>query len=169
MLRLLKAIFLGYNGFMSLIIKWKRAKPGESVGFLLWRVHNLWQQQMKVVLKPFGLTHVQYVLLAGVDWMGEHGLEVSQAKLAEFVGTDVMMTSTVVRTLMEKGFLRRRKSESDGRALLLEMTDEGREVVQEAERAVEGFDGGFFSVLGEGLVSFRDKLGRLFDGVFERI
>ena len=77
--------------------------PGASPGFLLWRTTLNWQRAMATTLKPLDLTHVQFVLLASVWWLAGQaklgaGLP-SQREVADHAGTDVMMTSQVLRTL----------------------------------------------------------------------
>jgi hypothetical protein len=37
----------------------------ESPGFLLWRTALRWQRLVTSALRPFNLTHVQFVLLSG--------------------------------------------------------------------------------------------------------
>ena len=74
------------------------ARPEESTGLLLWQVTNRWQAAQRAALKPFGLTHVQFVLLASLAWLGADG-PVTQQQLAGHAGTDPMMTSQVVRAL----------------------------------------------------------------------
>ena len=39
--------------------------PDDSPGFLLWQVTNLWQRRIRAALEPLGLTHVQFVFVAG--------------------------------------------------------------------------------------------------------
>src|SRR3546814_15453085 len=41
-------------------------RPENSPGFLLWQVTNQWQRRLRATLEPLGLTHVQFVLLAGL-------------------------------------------------------------------------------------------------------
>ena len=45
----------------------------DSPGFLLWQVTNKWQAAQRAALKPFGLTHVQFVLLASLTWLDSGG------------------------------------------------------------------------------------------------
>src|SRR6266566_2274389 len=59
-----------------------------SPGFLLWHATLRWQRQITAVLKPLGLTHVQFVLLAGSWWLGRGGQPPSQRELADHSGTD---------------------------------------------------------------------------------
>lgn len=121
-----------------------------SPGLALWRVTNSWQRAIRAALSPFGLTHVQFVLLASLAWMG--GDEpVIQRDLARHAGTDPMMTSQVLRTLEAKGLLIRRLHPADRRARILVPTDAGRELANRANVAVEAADAEYFAVLGDGV------------------
>ena len=40
----------------------------DSTGLQLWRVTNAWQAAQRAALKPFGLTHVQFVVLASLTY-----------------------------------------------------------------------------------------------------
>ena len=138
----------------------------ESAGLLLWQVTNRWQAAQRAVLKPFGLTHVQFVLLASLAWLSsdEPGAQpVSQRVLADQAATDPMMTSQVVRVLEERGWLTRQPHPEDGRAFALAITDEGVALVQRANDAVEQCDEEFFGVLGTHTKAFRASLRTLRD------
>ncbi len=41
----------------------------DSPGLIIWRVTNTWQAAQRAALAPFGLTHVQFVLLASLSWL----------------------------------------------------------------------------------------------------
>ena len=84
-------------------------KPENSPGFLLWQVTNQWQRTLRQALESAGLTHVQYVLLAGLAWLEEKEGPVTQSRLAQFCRTDPMMTSQVVRTMEGEGLLTRKR------------------------------------------------------------
>ena len=104
----------------------------ESAGLLLWQVTNRWQAAQRAVLKPFGLTHVQFVLLASLAWLSDDEAAappVSQRVLADHAATDPMMTSQVVRALEAKGWLVRERHPGDGRAFALRITDGGLAIV----------------------------------------
>ncbi|HEY2795989.1 MAG TPA: MarR family transcriptional regulator, partial [Micromonosporaceae bacterium] len=91
------------------------SSPDDSPGFLLWRVTNRWQQAQRAALKPLGLTHVQFVLLATLAWTSADG-PVTQRDLAEAAATDPMMTSQVLRALEARGLVERASHPGDGRA-----------------------------------------------------
>jgi DNA-binding MarR family transcriptional regulator len=116
----------------------------DSPGFLLWRLTLDWQRAITAALAPYGLTHVQFVLLACAWWLGEHGEPPNQLGLARQAGTDVKMTSQVVRKLAAKGLLERAVDPADSRARRLRLTAAGGELARRAVRAVEAVDAEFF-------------------------
>lgn len=124
--------------------------PGESPGFLLWHATLRWQRGIAAALGPLGLTHVQFVLLACAWWLNERGEQPNQQALARQAGTDVKMTSQVVRTLEQKGLLAREVDPADTRAKRLRVTAAGAELAPRAIAAVEGVDEEFFRPVARG-------------------
>ena len=138
----------------------------ESAGLLLWQVTNRWQAAQRSVLKPFELTHVQFVLLASLAWLSNDeptAPPVSQRVLADHAATDPMMTSQVVRALEGNGWLVREPHPGDGRAFALRITNDGVALVQQAVVAVEQCDEDFFAALGSRGNAFRLGLRALRD------
>jgi DNA-binding MarR family transcriptional regulator len=126
------------------------AGPGESPGFLLWQVANRWQRRVREALAEEEFTHVQFVLLASLAWLARAGASATQAELARHAGTDVMMTSQVVRALEARGLLERARHPDDARARALTLTNAGRERVVRALPRVEAADLEFFAAAGDG-------------------
>jgi DNA-binding MarR family transcriptional regulator len=123
-------------------------KAEESSGFLLWQVTNLWQREIRKALVQYGLTHSQFVLMASIHWLTLHKVEVTQIVLSNHTKIDPMTTSTVLRTLQQKGLLQRREHITDTRAKTVGLTDEGKKIIKKAVITVEKFDTKFFSTLG---------------------
>lgn len=115
-------------------------QPDESPGFLLWQVTLRWQRDIAAALTPFGLTHVQFVLLASTWWFNTQGQQPNQVALAAHAGTDVKMTSQVVRTLERKGLVTRDVDAADTRARRLVVTGAGTALAPRAVEAVEAVD-----------------------------
>jgi len=137
----------------------------ESPGFLLWQVTNLWQRQMRAVLKDVDLTHVQFVLLASLAWLcRDDRAVVSQSALAQHARIDVMMTSQVLRTLEQKGFIERTAHPHDTRANALSVTPQGHLLAQRAIGLVEAADRRFFGPLGRDIPKLNDALRTLAGG-----
>lgn len=122
--------------------------PSVSPGLLLWRVTLHWQRRITAALRPHGLTHVQFVLLTSTWWLtNEGGEQPSQRRVAEFAGTDVMMTSQVLRTLERNGLIARHDDPSDARTKIVSATPAGSALALKAVRDVEAVDRDFFSLV----------------------
>ncbi len=132
----------------------------DSTGLMLWRVTNAWQAAQRRALKPYALTHVQFVLLASLTWI-EGDAPVTQQALATHAGTDPMMTSQVLRALEAAGLVERLPHPTDRRARVLAVTPAGRELANRAVVAVETCDHDFFDRLGGDRATFTRLLGRL--------
>jgi DNA-binding MarR family transcriptional regulator len=132
--------------------------PDDSSGFLLWQVSNLWQRKMNAGLNELGLTHVQFVLLAGIVWLTQDKETITQAKLAAHAKTDIMMTSKVLRALEQRGLIRRETDAKDTRAKSLSITSEGYNLTLEAIKVVDKIDNDFFSTLGQDVGDFNKHL-----------
>lgn len=121
---------------------------------MLWRATLLWQRQIRAVLAPHDLTHVQFVLLASLWWLADHGDPPTQRELAEHADTDPMMTSQVLRKLETRGLVSRDQDPSDGRARRLGLTAPGRMLLTKALADVEAADASYFAPLGDGARTF---------------
>lgn len=132
----------------------------QSPGLLLWQVTNSWQARVRAALKPHGLTHVQFVLLASLTWLDSEE-PVTQKRLAEHAATDPMMTSQVLRVLEQRGLVERQVHPDDARARALRVTREGAALANATVGVVEAVDREFFSVLGDGTEAFAAGLRAL--------
>ncbi|MCL4540609.1 MAG: MarR family transcriptional regulator [Bacteroidetes bacterium] len=133
-------------------------KADDSTGFLLWQVTNLWQREIKKALEKYRLTHSQFVIMASIHWLTLHSEEVTQILLSNHTKIDPMTTSTVLRTLQQKGLVERQEHSTDTRAKVVTLTEEGRKVIKQAVATVETFDLEFFSALGKETDKFNRKL-----------
>jgi DNA-binding MarR family transcriptional regulator len=124
--------------------------PDESPGFLLWRVTLRWQRVIVAALRPLGLTHVQFVLLASVWWLASVAKEdPTQRRVADHAGTDPMMTSQVLRALEARRLITRDPDPDDSRARRLGITPGGAALARRAVAVVEAADSEFFAAAGE--------------------
>ncbi|GIF08410.1 MarR family winged helix-turn-helix transcriptional regulator [Actinoplanes siamensis] len=118
--------------------------PNDSPGFLMWHVTLRWQRDIAAALAPLDLTHVQFVLLATTWWLNSNGEPPNQLSVARQAGTDVKMTSQVLRKLEAKSLIQRAVDTADTRARRLRVTERGAEVARQAIAAVEATDAAFF-------------------------
>jgi DNA-binding MarR family transcriptional regulator len=133
--------------------------PSESPGFLLWHTTLRWQRDVAAALAPLDLTHVQFVLLACTWWLNKRGDHPTQVRLAAQAGTDIKMTSQVLKVLEKKGLVERAVDPADTRARRLRATQRGKRLAPRAVAVVEAVDAEFFS--GVPPADAVDFLGRL--------
>lgn len=120
--------------------------PEHSPGFLLWHISTSWRGSIEKVLKPIGLTHPQFVILAALAWLTKEGDRVSQAAVGKMVGLDPNTTSQVIKGLEQKTLIKREPA-ADGRAKNPLATRKGQEILAKALPAVETADAQFFECL----------------------
>ena len=130
-------------------------------GYMLWQVSNLWQKMLLKELSQLEITHVQFLLLAGIDKLSGKKLQLTQAQLASYINTDIMMTSKVVRNLLKRGLIIRNPHPKDTRAYTLSLTVKGKSVFLEAEHIVVKMEKLFFSSIGDKLEKFNDRIAKI--------
>jgi DNA-binding MarR family transcriptional regulator len=136
--------------------------PNDSPGFLLWHATLRWQRGIAQALAPIDLTHVQFVLLACTWWLNEEGERPTQVALAAQAGTDIKMTSQVVRSLERKELIEREVDAADTRARRQHVTKRGAEIAVRAIAIVEQVDSAFFADVPERQsLSFLRRLAQL--------
>ena len=134
--------------------------PNESTGFLLWKVNNYWQREIKKSLSHFDLTHTQFVVLANTNFLSSEKDNVTQMDIANQIGIDKMLTSNVLKALIKKELIQRREHKTDTRAKIINMTKSGKVTLKKAVKKVEDFDKLFFRNLENGN-SFNSELTKL--------
>lgn len=142
-------------------------KADDSPGFLLWQLTNQWQQQQRSALKPLGITHPQFVALAGILWLCNQNEEgPSQNQVAEFTHIDKMMMSDLVKTLLTKKLIERFRDLTDKRAYALSLTPKGHQLILKAIPLVEKVDADFFKTTTPGLSKLMVILNQRISGAF---
>ncbi|MGE0206290.1 MAG: MarR family winged helix-turn-helix transcriptional regulator [Candidatus Babeliales bacterium] len=129
--------------------KWELSRftsAQESPGFLLWQVYLVWKRKIESRLEFFNLTHIQFVLLAGLAYLQKNNADVSQVELANFTQCDVAMTSQVLRTLVKKNLIERYQKPDDERAKYPRLTAHGLKTLESAIKEVESIDHNFFNL-----------------------
>src|SRR5262249_57954689 len=94
---------------------------------------------------PLDATAVQFGLLACVWWLNEQRDPPNQAAVAAQAGTDVKMTSQVLRTLERKALIGREVDATDTRARRVRVTERGAALAPRAVAVVEEVDARFFA------------------------
>ena len=133
----------------------------ESLGFMLWQASTKWRRQIEEALSPLDLTHTQFILLASLNHLSYEGHNASQVDLARHANLDVTMTSQILRTLEQKGFIERRMQTGDERSKFPHLTRLGTQLIEQAMAVVEEIDSSFFDHLKSDTKKCRDILQKL--------
>lgn len=134
---------------------------GSGAGQLLWQLASKWRRQIELALKPLDLTHTQYTLLASIDELTNDGTDITQGELARHANLDITMTSQIVRTLEQKGFIERRLRPGDDRSKFPHLTKQGLQLLEQATPVAEEVDSIFFDHLKSDSKKWVDLLQKL--------
>ena len=127
-------------------MKTRFTHPKQSPGFMLWKLTTTWQKQLRQTLAPLGLTHMQFVFLACLQWLStQQDTLVTQSHLATQSSLDKMVVSETTQKLIAKGWITRQRHEQDARAYGITLTDSGQALIDQALPLVEATDQAFFT------------------------
>lgn len=121
------------------------SRSDDLVGFLMWRVTGLWQKKVNALLKSYGLTHAQFLVLDALVWLSQEKEKVAQVDIARYAEIDPMMVSNLSRMLEKKEYIERVNNKEDTRANSLKITSKGAFVYKKTQPEVGKFDANFFS------------------------
>jgi DNA-binding MarR family transcriptional regulator len=97
-----------------------------QIGFVLRRAHQKATGIFNSVMGEFGATPTQFAALAKLDDAGR----VSQNELGRLTAMDPATIWGVVSRLTRQGYVAQSPDPNDGRLVMLELTDAGREATQ---------------------------------------
>ena len=123
---------------------------------LVWRLSMRWRSAIDRAITPLGLTHAQYAVVVPLLGMQRTGRRPSQRQLADFTGLEPLYISKLARALERAGLVERTADPDDSRAVLLALTDRGREVATQAVERVRGLQDELTAPLG-GLRSLQTR------------
>jgi DNA-binding MarR family transcriptional regulator len=122
--------------------------PTDSVGYQLWQAALRWQRVLGVALRPLDLTPTRFAVLGGLYWLTRDGRPARQAEVARQAGLDPVMTSKLVRALIEEGLVVRSADPDDSRAFQVTLTAAGSARAAEGVEALLATERDFFGGLG---------------------
>jgi DNA-binding MarR family transcriptional regulator len=106
----------------------------------LMRVQQLVLARLDALLKPLGLTFARYEALVLLTFSSRGSLPLG--KMGERLQVHPTSVTSIVDRLESAGLVVRRKHPEDGRAVLAEITDQGRSLVERATAELVGADFG---------------------------
>lgn len=101
---------------------------------------------------------MQYAVLASVYWLVLYEEEVTQIRLAQHTKISPMTISQMLKGLEIKGFVIRTTHSTDVRAKAVNLTDQGKEILNKAIKTIAEVDAKFFKVLGKNVTRFNSYM-----------
>jgi DNA-binding MarR family transcriptional regulator len=124
-------------------LRWDAVPQMHAVTSLM-RVHQLLLGRLDEVLRPHGLTFARYEALVLLTFSRAGSLPLG--KMGERLQVHPTSVTSIVHRLEAAGLVVRRPHPSDGRAVLAEITDAGRSVVEAATADLVAADFGLPSM-----------------------
>lgn len=115
--------------------RWAAVEEMRAVTSLM-RVQQLVLAELDEILKPHGLTFARYEALVLLTFSRRGSLPLG--KMGERLQVHPTSVTSIVDRLQRSGFVVRRRHPLDGRAVLAEITDAGRGVVEAATADLTG-------------------------------
>lgn len=103
--------------------------PDPTLRHVLRHVARTYQAQLTEQFKAYGVSDAEYTVMFVLKRMP--GL--SSAELSRWTAVTAQAGNQIVKSLLEQGLVMRRPSDDHGRVLLIELTPEGRRVVDACE------------------------------------
>jgi DNA-binding MarR family transcriptional regulator len=113
--------------------RWGESSSMRAVTSLM-RAHQLVLAEVDAIVKPYGLTFARYEALVLLVFSRKGALPLS--KIGERLQVHPTSVTNIVDRLEKSGLVTRRPNPLDGRGVLAEITDAGREVVEKATAAL---------------------------------
>jgi DNA-binding MarR family transcriptional regulator len=115
-----------------------------SPGFWLHHAALAWRAELERRLKVVGLTPTQFLVLASAGWLEHAQGAPTQQQVAEHAGADRMMTSKVLKTLLDRELLDRVVDPADARAYRLTLTLKGLKLTRQSTEIARSLDTEYF-------------------------
>lgn len=135
-------------------------RPEDDLGYLLLHTTASWQGQMAKKLQTLDLTFTQCMILISLGWLLKSSNEVVQVEIANHSGFDRMMVSKTLRTLQQKGLIKRKEHDIDTRAKCVFLTNKGIDTLKKVIEIKTSVSNSFFEKL-ENKDSFRNELKKM--------
>ncbi len=108
-------------------------RPSLRLTYVIGSLDRILRRRMTEALAPLGLTLAQFTALSVLEANGQ----ASNAQVAERSFITPQSANEVMNAMASRNWVSREPDPTHGRIVLLQLTDEGRAVLRECERAVK--------------------------------
>ncbi|MDB5782753.1 MarR family winged helix-turn-helix transcriptional regulator [Caballeronia mineralivorans] len=110
----------------------RKRRPALRLAYVIGSLDRILRRRMTEALAPLGLTLSQFTAMSVLDARGQ----ASNAQLAERSLITPQSANEVMNAMATRGWITREPDPTHGRIVLLQLTDDGREVLRQCEQAV---------------------------------
>lgn len=111
-----------------------RSTMHDETSVLIRKIMKMWRRAVNRRIEDLNVTVPQLELMGAIVYLKSEGIEITQIALSQETDTDPMTTSTIIRNLQKKGLVTRKESKTDTRARIVDLTEEGRSIVEESKK-----------------------------------
>lgn len=115
------------------------------LGYKVSRLARVMEARLEAMIGELGITRIMWCVLSGV---GLEGIRTPSA-MADYIGVARPTVSRVLRDMERRGLIRRNGTQSDGRAIEIELTGEGRRALDRCRPLVDRLNDHFVAKLNE--------------------
>lgn len=108
-------------------------------------VHRQFQMYMNRHLKDYGLNSSEFVYIVS---LGNVDMSLSQEELANGLQVDKAAVTRSIRSLEDKGFVKRERDKDNHRIKRVSLTDKSFEILPDIRRILDGWDDEMKSIVG---------------------
>jgi len=94
---------------------------------------NLAKKSLERIIRKYGLSHSQYLVLMIVGYADLTNTNVISTEISYLLGREKHSITPVVESLVKAGYIIRGKDSSDRRIINLILTDEGKKIIREIQ------------------------------------
>jgi DNA-binding MarR family transcriptional regulator len=110
----------------------RKRRPALRLAYVIGSLDRILRRRMTEALAPLGLTLSQFTAMSVLAARGQ----ASNAQLAERSLITPQSANEVMNAMATRGWITREPDPTHGRIVLLQLTDDGREVLRQCEQAV---------------------------------
>lgn len=115
---------------------WEDAADGMAMVTSLVRAHRLLMDRIDAELRPLDLTFARFEVLRLLSFVRSGSM--SMTRLGTLLQVHPTSVTSAVDRLVRQGYVERLRREDDRRVVLAALTDQGRDVVEDATAALNG-------------------------------
>lgn len=107
-------------------------KPGDVVGFAIWRLSLAYQRRVEASLRELGVTHTQFAILSLSAWLNHSMGQTNHRDVAKLSGVQVAQVSLMIKALRVKKLISQRAGTEDTRVRWVTVTPAGIRLLAKA-------------------------------------